>query len=364
MKSAPHPAHIELRGVRVHNLQNIDLDIKLGQITVVTGVSGSGKSSLAFDTLYAEGQRRYVESFSAYSRRFLERFEKPDADRIDPIPPALAVRQKSGGRSKRATVGTATEIYDALRLLFARVGVIECPTCKRRVERHTPASAQMVLSALKPGTRFLICFRPGVASEGDGGQLADGQPERSSPVAESLRAHLAQAGFTRLIVGTRTVGIAETALGFSPAADLLVVVDRLTVGGNTDERLADSLEAAFRHGAGATVVLVQNVRRGVPPDGRGMSEWRIVDGIEYNVLSFNTRLICPGCCSKFDEPEPCGVTSTSIRRSAPAPYAAGRAIASPTIRRWLYVPPVKDLACAWKPAPSASMASRSLMWRD
>src|SRR5579872_6524602 len=152
------PPQIELRGVRVHNLQNVDIDIPLGQLIVVTGVSGSGKSSLAFDTLYAEGQRRYVESFSTYSRRFLERFEKPDADRIAPIPPAVAVRQKSGTRSKRATVGTATEIYDSLRLLFARIGVIECPQCERRVERHTPATAQAVLERFESGTRFVICF--------------------------------------------------------------------------------------------------------------------------------------------------------------------------------------------------------------
>ncbi len=197
MKSASQPAHIELRGVRVHNLQNIDLDVSLGQITVVTGVSGSGKSSLAFDTLYAEGQRRYVESFSAYSRRFLERFEKPDADRIDPIPPAVAVRQKSGGRSRRATVGTATEIYDALRLLFARVGVIECPTCKRRVERHTPATAQAVLATLEPGTRFLLCFRsPRVrARRCRTARAARLQPAGSLSVAEDLRTHLTQAGF-------------------------------------------------------------------------------------------------------------------------------------------------------------------------
>src|SRR5579872_883100 len=138
-------ARIELRGVRVHNLQNIDLDVPLGKLVVITGVSGAGKSSLAFDTLYAEGQRRYVESFSTYSRRFLERFEKPDADRIEPIPPAVAVRQKSGQRSRRATVGTATEVYDSLRLLFARLGSVECPRCERRVERHTPATAQAVL---------------------------------------------------------------------------------------------------------------------------------------------------------------------------------------------------------------------------
>src|SRR5579859_5192127 len=158
MNRKKNSLQIELRGVRVHNLQNFDLDLPLGILIVITGISGSGKSSLAFDTLYAEGQRRYVESFSTYSRRFLERFEKPDADRIEPIPPAVAVRQKSGGRSRRATVGTVTEIYDSLRLLFARVGTIECPRCRRHVERHSPASAQAALSGLPSGTRFMVCF--------------------------------------------------------------------------------------------------------------------------------------------------------------------------------------------------------------
>src|SRR5262245_44296517 len=158
--TSPDPSPvIELRGVRVHNLQNINLDLPLGRLIVVTGVSGSGKSSLAFDTLYAEGQRRYVESFSTYERRFLERFEKPDADCIEPVPPAVAVRQKAPVRSRRATVGTLTEIYDSLRLLFARAGTITCPRCGRPIEKHTPASAQEALATLAHGTRFMVCFR-------------------------------------------------------------------------------------------------------------------------------------------------------------------------------------------------------------
>src|SRR5262245_59670965 len=157
--TSPDPSPvIELRGVRVHNLQNVDLDLPLRRLIVVTGVSGSGKSSLAFDSLYAEGQRRYVESFSTYSRRFLERFEKPDADRIEPVPPAVAVRQRAAGRSRRATVGTLTEIYDSLRLLFARAGTVECSRCRRTIQQHTPASAHAALETLAPGTRFMVCF--------------------------------------------------------------------------------------------------------------------------------------------------------------------------------------------------------------
>lgn len=321
MKTSTH--QIELRGVRVHNLQNVDLDIPLGQLIVVTGVSGSGKSSLAFDTLYAEGQRRYVESFSTYSRRFLERFEKPDADRIDPIPPAVAVRQKSGSRSKRATVGTATEIYDSLRLLFARVGVIECPKCRRRIERHTPATAQAALERLEPGTRFVVCF-PARAARGESSTAqARIDAEGSPAVAEKLLTRLTRAGFTKLIAGPCTVNIAETATLGVPAQELLVVVDRLTAGGSTQERLADSLETAFRHGDGSGIVLVQNLCQvSVPPNAvdataplpasasprqsRSVSdsETRVVDGAEYKVLSYNARLICPDCETEFADPEP------------------------------------------------------------
>src|SRR5947209_18217153 len=120
---------IRLRGVRVHNLKGIDLDVPLDRLVVLTGVSGSGKSSLAFDTLYAEGQRRYIETFSAYSRQFLERLDKPDADRIEGIPPAIAVGQRGGRRSRRSTVGTVTEVHDHLALLYARVGRVICLRC-------------------------------------------------------------------------------------------------------------------------------------------------------------------------------------------------------------------------------------------
>src|SRR5438309_5869905 len=129
----PSPTAIVLRGVRVHNLQNIDLDVPLRQTSVFTGVSGSGKSSLAFDTLYAEAQRRYLQSFSAYTRQFLERLDKPDADRLDNLPPAVAVGQRFQSRGPRATVGTLTEAVDYLRLLFARAGVIYCLKCGQEV---------------------------------------------------------------------------------------------------------------------------------------------------------------------------------------------------------------------------------------
>ncbi len=275
--------------MRVHNLQDVNLDIPLGKLVVVTGVSGSGKSSLAFDTLYAEGQRRYVESFSNYARRFLDRFEKPDADRIEPIPPAVAVRQRSGVRSRRATVGTATEIYDHLRLLFARAGSIVCPNCSRPVERHTPAMAQTALAGLQPRTRFMICF-----------PLADAGQNRADERALGAE-DLAKAGFSRLIVGGRTLNLSEAAPHLSPSSDTLVVVDRLTAGAISADRVADSLELAFRHGNGACVVLVTAAPAS---PGSPKMDRRTVDGAEYEVLSFSTRLICGGCRREFADPEP------------------------------------------------------------
>ena len=154
---------IHVRGARVHNLKNITVAIPHNAITVVTGVSGSGKSSLAFDTVYAEGQRRYVESLSAYARQFLERMEKPDVDEISGIAPAVAIRQKNSTRNPRSTVATATEIYDYLRLLFARCGQTFCIKCGAEVRRDNPDEIATRVLTMTPGRRFYVLyeFRPG-----------------------------------------------------------------------------------------------------------------------------------------------------------------------------------------------------------
>src|SRR5215210_6607603 len=150
---------IQVRGARVNNLKNVSFSIPINQMTVVTGVSGSGKSSLAFDTIYAEGQRRYVESLSAYARQFLERMDKPDVDEIVGIAPAIAIRQKNSTRNPRSTVGTQTEVYDYLRLLFARVGQTFCHVCGREVKKDSPESAaDEVLAELSESTRFYLLF--------------------------------------------------------------------------------------------------------------------------------------------------------------------------------------------------------------
>src|SRR6266699_399904 len=152
------PARLVVRGARTHNLKNIDLTLPVGKLIIITGVSGSGKSSLAFDTIYAEGQRRYVESLSAYARQFLERMEKPDVDRIDGISPAIAIRQKNSIRNPRSTVGTTTEIHDYMRLLYARVGRTFCRNCGREVVRETAEVVARRLGELPEGTRLLIGF--------------------------------------------------------------------------------------------------------------------------------------------------------------------------------------------------------------
>jgi len=211
---------MEVRGARVHNLKNINCEIPLYKLTVVTGVSGSGKSSLAFDTIYAEGQRRYVESLSAYARQFLERMEKPDVDEVAGIAPAVAIRQKNATRNPRSTVATTTEVYDYLRLLFARVGVTYCPNCDLPVRKdNVDEIADRVLAA-EADRRFVVLFEVHPSSEGTAvppearrlaeerpaGRVGEDRPARkrasapSSP-GEALKARLfslRQIGFNRL----------------------------------------------------------------------------------------------------------------------------------------------------------------------
>ena len=252
--------NIILRGVRVHNLKGIDLDVPLNNLIVVTGVSGSGKSSLAFDTLYAEGQRRYIESLSSYARQFLERMDKPDADLIDGIPPAIAIQQKAVTKNPRSTVATVTEIFDFLRVLYARIGTVHCLKCGRPVRRDTIDSVIEDLERLPEGTRALITFSwPG----------------------EKGTALLKKEGFSRIVVDGAIVDIN----GAPPAAKKIpldVLVDRISIRADERERLADSLEMALKKGGGRALVRTE--------DGR--------------LFPFSDKLECKPCGVAYDEPFP------------------------------------------------------------
>ncbi len=274
------PRLIQLRGVAVHNLQHLALDLPHRNLIVFCGVSGSGKSSLAFDTLYAEGQRRYIESFSAYTRQFLERLEKPAAERIDGIPPAIAVEQRAPSRSNRSTVATATESNDYLRLLFARVGHVFCITCGREVRRESPHSVAEELTRLPEGTRYLVTY-----------PVACLMPAEVEPTIASLQ----ESGFARVIWDDRTIHLSETRPQRPPRDGRVhAVVDRLTVGAAT-ERVRDSLETAFRHGGVCHVW--QTSEHGGAADVT-------LDGLTWRRAAHSNRFRCEECQRDYPEPDP------------------------------------------------------------
>ncbi len=237
----PQPARaIELRGLRTHNLKSIDLDLPLRTLIVVTGVSGAGKSSLALDTLYAEGQRRYVETFSPYTRQFLAKLDKPDADRIEGIPPAIALGQPHGRHSGRSTVGTITEIHDALGLLYARAGEVICRNCGHRVEPASPASVSQSIEAWTEGTRYEIAFPLDVAPSTD---------------RAALTRSLLSEGLTRLRVNGQPVSLEGPVLDLPDNGAIEVIVDRLVRGKDPGQRRGDSIETAFEKGLGRCRVI-------------------------------------------------------------------------------------------------------------
>jgi excinuclease ABC subunit A len=284
-------SQIELRGVSVNNLRSVDLDLPHRQLIVFCGVSGSGKTSMALDTLYAEGQRRYIESFSAYTRQFLEQLDKPQAERIEGIPPAIAVTHKNPSRSNRATVGTTTEVNDYLSLLFARVGQVFCYQCGQPVRRDSPESAADSLAALAPGTRLMIGFETEVP--------------RDEPV-EAWVGNLIGLGYVRAIssepssnASLKERGVSVDidpllAMRLKPGDGITVVVDRLTAGEQSEARLRESLENAFEAGARTAVALHET-------EGEGDIE---IDGRRWQRLAFSSTLRCDVCGIDYQEPEP------------------------------------------------------------
>jgi excinuclease ABC subunit A len=263
-----------IRGAREHNLRDISLELPRDRLIVFTGLSGSGKSSLAFDTIYAEGQRRYVESLSSYARQFLGQMDKPDVDFIEGLSPAISIDQKSASRNPRSTVGTVTEIYDYLRLLYARIGRPHCPTCGRAVERQTPQQIVDRVLDLPEGTRFSV-LAPVV--RGRKGQY------------ESLLDDLAKQGYARVRVDGETIELADRTsldLGRYEQHTIEVVVDRLVRRDGIRQRLTESMETALQLTEGIAEIAI------VGEDG------------EEETVSFSEHLACTHCGLSFDEPAP------------------------------------------------------------
>src|SRR6478609_8188983 len=270
-------------GARQHNLKNVSLSVPRGKVVVFTGPSGSGKSSLAFDTIYAEGQRRYVESLSAYARQFLEQLAKPDVERIDGLSPAIAIEQRPLSKSPRSTVGTVTEIADYLRLLFARVGVPHCPQCGKRIQAQTVQEIVDRILAMPEGTRLSV--------------LAPVCRARKGELKLELE-RLRRDGFVRARIDGALVDLGDDIeLDRSRPHDLDVIVDRLVTKDSVKGRLTDSVELALKLGEGILLVWIDG------QEPQWMSErFACVDcgvslpPIEPRMFSFNgPHGACPAC---------------------------------------------------------------------
>jgi excinuclease ABC subunit A len=302
---------IIIRGARTHNLKNIDCTIPHSTLAVVSGVSGSGKSSLAFDTVYAEGQRRYVESLSAYARQFLERIEKPDVDLIDGLAPAIAIKQKNSTRNPRSTVATATEIYDYMRLLWARCGVVHCVICDGVVQRDTVDEIAAAILALGEGTRLHAIFpvipnsRPAPAAEtvaeepekparrGRKATKKAAAPADESPLTDALKERLTdlrKRGFNRLYQGGRIFEFStpESLLEINFALPVFVLVDRIVVSAENRARIVDAAEIGYRE--------VGEILFEIVP--------RESDEVERERLRFSAAFECKDCHRLYREPEP------------------------------------------------------------
>jgi len=282
--TALRQGRISVRGARTHNLKNIDLDIPRDQLVVITGLSGSGKSSLAFDTLYAEGQRRYVESLSAYARQFLQLMDKPDVDLIEGLSPAISIEQKATSHNPRSTVGTVTEIHDYLRLLFARAGTPHCPDHGKPLQAQTVSQMVDHVLALPEDSKLMV--------------LAPIARGRKGEFADTL-AELQAQGYVRFRLNGEVMEAERLpALNKNEKHDLDVVVDRLKVRPDAQQRLAESFEAALRLADGRAIALdmdsgeehLFSARFACPLCSYAISE------LEPRLFSFNSPVgACPSC---------------------------------------------------------------------
>ena len=264
---APRP-FIRIRGAAENNLKNIDLDIPRDKLVVLTGLSGSGKSSLAFDTIYAEGQRRYMESLSSYARQFLGQMEKPDVESIEGLPPAISIDQKSTNRNPRSTVGTVTEIYDYFRLLYARIGIPHCPNCSRVISRQSVDQMVDQILALPEGSRILLLA-----------PVVRGRKGRHEKVLEAAR----RSGYVRVMIDGNQYDLSEDiSLDKNIKHNIEIVVDRLVVRPDIGKRASDSVETVLKLTNGLLVV----------------------DTMDGNTMSFSQSFSCPDCGISIDEIEP------------------------------------------------------------
>ena len=279
---APHPPGVRIEGARQNNLKNVSLTIPHDRLTVVTGVSGSGKSSLAFDTLFAEGQWRYIESLSTYARMFLDRVDRPDVDRIEHIRPAVALEQKNPVRTARSTVGTSTEIHDYLRLLYAKVGRVHCPRCGSPARAHSAESITTTLLEEHPGGRALISFRVPVPADNDAG---------------ALWTTLTRRGFARIRWEGRVLDLGDAPAALNGSAAVDVILDRVILDPAQRSRLADSVETALREGGGRLDVEV--IGSGMRAFAESLRCTRcdiVLERPQPLLFSFNHPLgACPSC---------------------------------------------------------------------
>lgn len=282
--------NIVIRGASQHNLKHIDVEIPRNQLVVITGLSGSGKSSLAFDTLYAEGQRRYVESLSAYARQFLDRLQKPKVDHIEGLSPAIAIEQRSAGSNPRSTVATVTEIYDYLRLLYAHVGIPHCPECGRELKSQSAQAITGQILALEPGRRLMLLA-----------PVVDGRKGEHRDILDKIRAD----GFLRARIDGQIVsldGDTPPVLGKTLRHHIDIVVDRLTTDAMDSARVNDSVETALKHGDGVVIVLLENPATGEWEESRHCEHLACVEcKVSFGQLlprnfSFNSPYgACPEC---------------------------------------------------------------------
>ncbi|MHC5012017.1 MAG: excinuclease ABC subunit UvrA, partial [Planctomycetota bacterium] len=284
---------IRIRGASQHNLKSVDVDVPVGALTVITGLSGSGKSSLAFDTLYAEGQRRYVETFSAYARQFLDRCDRPDVEAVEGIPPAVAIERKRPVRGSRSTVGTMSELLDHLKLLWSKVARLICPDCDLEVRSESPGDAASAVDSLPNGTRAILGF-----------ELVLDERRKPRDAAEDLR----QGGFTRILRGDVVEDLPADGSNLPATGAAFVVADRVVAGRTSRERLVDSFETAFRAGGGRAAVRVPATEEG-----------------GAQTLRFSTGLHCASCDRTFRDPTPNLFSFNSPIGACPTCHGFGRA---------------------------------------